>query len=86
MCLCQQLGTLHTDASSTNNSQREAQSTEEAGIPAPWTEIDKAQLIALRDEPIAMCDTVYGWFEKQKKRDVERAYQKMSVAEKDLFK
>jgi hypothetical protein len=30
---------------------------EEVGIPALWTEIDEAELIALRDAPIAMCDT-----------------------------
>ena len=34
----------------------------------------------------AMCDTAYGRFEEQKKRDVERAYQKMSAAEKEIFK
>ncbi len=55
---------------------------EEAGIPALWTEIDKAELVALRDAPIAMYDTAYGWFEEQKKRDVEQAYQKMSAMEK----
>jgi len=59
---------------------------EEASIPAPWTEIDEAELIALRDAPIAMCDTAYGRFEEQKKRDVERAYQMMSAAEKEIFK
>ncbi len=59
---------------------------EEAGIPALWTEIDEAELIALRDAPIAMCDTAYRRFEEQKKRDVERAYQKMSTAEKEVFK
>ena len=60
---------------------------EEVGIvPAPWTEIDEAELIALRDVPIEMCDTACGRFKEQKKRDVERAYQKMSAAEKDIFK
>ena len=60
---------------------------EEVGIvPAPWTEIDEAELIALRDGPIAICNTAYGRFEEQKKRDVERAYQKMSAAEKEIFK
>ncbi len=59
---------------------------EEVGIPASWMEINEAELIALRDAPIAMCDTVYGWFEEQKKRDVERAYQKMTTAEKEVFK
>ncbi len=59
----------------------------EESIPDPWTEIDEAELIALRDVPIAMCDTAYGRFEEQKKRDVvERAYQKMSAAEKEIFK
>jgi hypothetical protein len=60
---------------------------EEVGIvPAPWTEIDEAELIALRDGPITICDTAYGRFEEQKKRDVERAYQKMTAAEKEVFK
>ena len=44
---------------------------EEVSIPAPWMEIDKAKLIALRDAPIAMCDIAYGRFEGQKKRDME---------------
>ncbi len=55
-------------------------------IPAPWTKIDEAVLVALRDTPIAMCDTVYGQFGELKKRDVERAYQKMSATEKEMFK
>jgi hypothetical protein len=61
---------------------------EEVGIvPAPSTEIDEAELIALRDGPIAIiCDTAYGRFEEQKKRDVEQAYQKMTAAEKEVFK
>ena len=33
---------------------------EEAGIRTLWTEINEAELIALRDAPIAMCDTVTG--------------------------
>ena len=41
---------------------------------APRTEIDEAELIA------------YGRFEEQKKRFVERAYQKMNTAEKEVFK
>ena len=60
--------------------------TEEASILAMWTEINKAELITLRDTPIAMCDTAYGRFEEQKKRDMEQAYQKMSTAEKEVFK
>jgi hypothetical protein len=40
---------------------------EEAGIPALWMEINKAELITLRDAPIAMCLTAYGRFEEQKK-------------------
>jgi hypothetical protein len=44
---------------------------EEAGIPASWTEINEVEIIVLRDAPIAMCNTTYGWFEEQKKRDVE---------------
>jgi hypothetical protein len=37
---------------------------EEAGILAPWMDINEAELIALRDAPIAMCNTVYGRFEE----------------------
>jgi hypothetical protein len=60
---------------------------EEVGIvPAPWMEINEAELIALRDGPIAICDTASGQFEEQKKRDVERAHQKMTAAEKEVFK
>ena len=33
---------------------------EEASIPAPWTDIDEAELVALRDAPIKMCDKAYG--------------------------
>jgi hypothetical protein len=33
-----------------------------------------------------MCDTAYGWFEEQKKRSMEQAYQKMSAVEKAVFK
>ncbi len=40
----------------------------------------------LRGAPIAMCDTEYGWFVEQKKRDMEQAYQKMSAVEEELFK
>jgi hypothetical protein len=60
--------------------------TEEAGISALWMEINKAELIVLRDASIAMCNTAYGRFEEQKKRDVEQAYQKITAAEKEVFK
>ncbi len=40
----------------------------------------------MRGAPIAMCSTNYGRFEKQKERDMEQVYQKMSAAEKELFK
>ncbi len=59
---------------------------EEVSIPAPWTKIDKTELIALRDAPIKMYNTAYGRFKEQQKRDVERAYQKMSAVEKEIFK
>ena len=59
---------------------------EEVSVPAPWTEIDEAELVALRDGPIAIYDTAYGRFEEQKKRDVERAYQKMTATEKEVFR
>ena len=55
-------------------------------VPTPWVEIDEAELITLRDGLIAICDTAYGRFEEHKKRDVERAYQKMTAAENEVFK
>ena len=33
-----------------------------------------------------MCDTAYRRFEEQKKRDLEQAYKKMSITEKESFK
>ena len=59
---------------------------EEVSVPSPWTEIDEAELVALRDGPIAIYDTAYGRFEEQKKRDVERVYQKMTATEKEVFR
>jgi len=59
---------------------------EAVSSPAPWTDIDEAELFALRNAPIKMNDTAYGRLEEQKKRDVEHAYQKMSAALKDIFK
>jgi hypothetical protein len=59
---------------------------EEVSVSAPWTEIDEAELVALRDGPIAICNTAYRRFEEQKKRDVEQAYQKMTAAEKEVFR
>jgi hypothetical protein len=32
---------------------------EEVGIPASWTEINEAELILLRDAPIAICNSAY---------------------------
>ena len=39
----------------------------------------------LRNVPIEMGDTAYGRFEAGQKRDAERAYQKMTLAEKESF-
>ena len=39
---------------------------EEVSIPAPWTDIDKTEITALRDAPIEMYDTA-GRFEEQNK-------------------
>jgi hypothetical protein len=55
---------------------------EEASIPAPWTEIDQAELDALWNAPIELSDTMYGRFEEQKKRDIKQAYAKMSAKKK----
>ncbi len=56
------------------------------GDPARWMEVDKANLEELRNAPIEMGDTTYGRFEAGQKRDAERAYQKMTLAEKESFR
>ncbi len=40
----------------------------------------------LRNVPIEMGDTAYGRFEAGQKRDAERAYQKMTLVEKESFR
>ena len=52
-------------------------------IPAPWT--DAAGLVALRNAPIEMADTLYGRFLAAQKRDTKRAYQHMDAEEREAF-
>ncbi len=59
---------------------------EKVSIPAPWMENNKIELNLLRNAPIKMADTSYGYFLVQHKRDVEQAYQKMSTKDKVDFK
>ena len=56
------------------------------GDPARWLEADEANLEELRNAPTEMGDTAYGRFEAGQKRDAERAYQKMTLAEKESFR
>jgi hypothetical protein len=56
--------------------------TEEASIPAPWTEIYQAEQDALKNADIKLSNTAYRWFEEQKKRVVGRTYAKMSTEER----
>jgi hypothetical protein len=42
-------------------------------------------LVALKNAPIEMADTLYGWFLAMQKRDAERAFQHMSPAEREAF-
>jgi hypothetical protein len=58
---------------------------DDASIPAPWTDADKAGLVALRNAPIEMADTSYGRFLTTQKRDAERAYQHMEAEEREAF-
>jgi hypothetical protein len=60
--------------------------TEEASIPAPWTEIYQAEQDALRNSPIKLSNTAYRRFEEQNKRVVGRTYAKMSAEEKETLK
>ena len=54
-------------------------------VPAPWTDADETGLVALKNVPIEMADTSYGWFLATQKRDAERAFQHMSPAEREAF-
>jgi hypothetical protein len=56
-----------------------------ASIPTPWTNADEMGLVALRNAPIEMVDTLYGRFLATKKRDAERAYQCMDAEEREAF-
>ena len=56
-----------------------------ANIPTPWTDADEARLVALRNAPIEMADTSFGWFLAMQKRDAERAFQHMDAAEREAF-
>jgi hypothetical protein len=58
---------------------------DDASIPAPWTDADEAGLVALRNAPIEMADTLYGRFLATQKRDAERAYQHIDAEEREAF-
>ncbi len=59
---------------------------DDLGDPPRWTEADEANLEEPRNALIEMDDTSYGCFEAEQKRDAERAYRKMTVAEKESFR
>ncbi len=54
-------------------------------IPAPWMDANKTRLMALRNVPIEMADTLYGRFLATQKRDAERAYQRMDAEKREAF-
>ncbi len=54
-------------------------------VPAPWTDADETELVALKNAPIETADTLYGRFLATQKRDAERAFQHMSPAEREAF-
>ncbi len=58
---------------------------DDTSIPAPWTDANKAGLVALTNAPIEMADTLYGWFLATQKRDAERAFQHKGPAEREAF-
>ncbi len=58
---------------------------DDASIPTPWTDANEAVLVVLRNAPIEMDDTLYGWVLVTQKRDTKRAYQHMDAEERDAF-
>ena len=41
--------------------------------------------MALRNAPIEMADTLYGWFLTTQKRDAKQAFQHMDAAKREAF-
>ena len=63
----------------------EEEEEDDASIPTPWMDADEAGLVALRNVPIEMDDTLYGRFLATQKRDAEKAYQHMDAEEREAF-
>jgi hypothetical protein len=58
---------------------------DDVSIAAPWTDANEAGLVALKNVPIKMADTLYWRFLVTQKRDTERAFQHMDAAEREAF-
>ena len=58
---------------------------DDASIPAPWTETNKAGLVPLTNTPIEMADTSHGRFLATQKRDSKQAFQHMDAVEREDF-
>jgi hypothetical protein len=58
---------------------------DDVSIPAPWTDADKAGLMALKNAPINMANISYGRFLVTQKKDAERAFQHMDATEREAF-
>jgi hypothetical protein len=58
---------------------------DDVSIPTPWTDANEGGLVALKNAPIEMADTLYWRFLATQKRDAERAFQHMDAAEREAF-
>ena len=54
-------------------------------VHAPWMDANKTGLVVLKNAPIKMANTLYGWFLATQKRDAKRPFQYMSPAEREAF-
>jgi hypothetical protein len=60
---------------------------DEVSIADRWTDANEVALDTLKNAPIEMGDTAYGRYEAEKKKDIERAYKKMTAKGKsDLMR
>ncbi len=85
-CSCvEKWGMWQTDGCNQQFTYGVEEEEDDASIPAPCTDANEAGLVALRNAPIDMADTLYGRFLATQMRDAERAYQHVDAEDREAF-